>query len=166
MQSSIDFNSNYNTLYTIQKTVLIEYYNEKNVNEAISSIEKLPKLKTDSKLDNKKNKILNTLKNYLDNTCSLKKKLDNYKNADCKSLPMQKIFTSLEKDDSYKDYTYLVKVIRKMKNNKNDYSKDDLQPCEDIKKSTTEAVKPEVIKESTSKKEEKIKEEKPKAGTK
>jgi hypothetical protein len=126
---ALDFNENYKTLYAVKNSVLNEKYNEKNVNDAISTIEKLPKLKADTKLDKSKTRILNTLKNYLDSTCSLKKKLDGWKNADCKSPAMQKSFTSLENDDSYKEYGYLVKVIRKMKNNKIDYTNDDLQPC-------------------------------------
>ena len=154
---ALDFNSNYKILYTIQNTVLNEKYNEKNVNEAISNIEKLPKLKADSKLDNRKTRILNALKNYFDSTCSLKKKLDVLKNAECKSPPMQKIFAAYENDDSYKEYFYLVKVITKMKKNKIDYTNDDLQPCEDIKKPTTEAVKLEAVKESTPKKVEETK---------
>ena len=131
---ALEFNKNYKALYTIKNTVLSEKYNQKNVTEAISAIENLPKLKTDSKLDKSKTRILNTLKNYLDSTCSLKKKLDGWKNAECKSPAMQKLFTSLEKDDSYKGYDYLVKVIRKMKSNKIDYTNDDLQPCPEAAK--------------------------------
>ena len=131
---ALEFNENYKTLYTVKNTVLSEKYNEKNVNDAIITIEKLPKLKTDSKLDKSKTRILNILKNYLDSTCSLKKKLDGWKNAECKSPPMQKLFTLLENDDSYKGYDYLVKVIRKMKSNKIDYTNDDLQPCPEASK--------------------------------
>lgn len=136
---ALDFNENYKTLYAVKKSVLNEKYNEKNVNDAISSIEKLPKLKADTKLDKSKTRILNTLKNYLDSTCSLKKKLDGWKNADCKSPAMQKSFTSLENDDSYKEYGYLVKVIKKMKNNKIDYTNDDLQPCPEAAKENVPA---------------------------
>lgn len=136
---ALDFNKNYMALYAIQNTVLSEKYNEKNVNEAISTVEKLPKLKVDSKLDKSKARILNTLKNYLDSTCSLKKKLDGWKNADCKSPPMQKLFTSLENDDSYKGYDYLLKIIRKMKSNKIDYTNDDLQPCPEASKDNVPA---------------------------
>lgn len=150
---AIEFNENYVTLYTILNTVLNKKYNEKNVNDAISSIEKLPKLLEDSKLDKSKTRIKNILKNYLYSTCSLKKKLDGWKNADCKSPPMQKLFTSLENDDSYKGYDYLVKVIRKMKNNKIDYTNDDLQPCEEVKTTTTDPVKSEGVKEGTPTKE-------------
>ena len=136
---ALDFNENYKTLYAVKNSVLNEKYNEKNVNEAISSIEKLPKLKVDAKLEKSKTRILNTLKNYLDSTCSLKKKLDGWKNADCKSPAMQKSFTSLENDDFYKEYGYLVKVIRKMKNNKIDYTNDDLQPCPETAKESVPA---------------------------
>jgi hypothetical protein len=136
---ALDFNENYKTLYDIKNSVLNEKYNEKNVNDAIRAIEKLPKLKADTKLDKSKTRILNTLKNYLDSTCSLKKKLDGWKNADCKSPAMQKSFTLLENDDSYKEYGYLVKVIRKMKNNKIDYTNDDLQPCPEAVKENVPA---------------------------
>jgi hypothetical protein len=146
---AIEFNENYLTLYTILNTVLNKKYNEKNVNDAIISIEKLPKLLEDSKLDKSKTRIKNILKNYLHSTCSLKKKLDGLKNADCKSPPMQKLFTSLENDDSYKGYVYLVKVIRKMKINKIDYTNDDLQPCEEVKTTTTDSEKSDGVKEST-----------------
>ncbi len=143
---ALDFNENYKTLYAIKNSILNEKYNEKNVKDAIIAIEKLPKLKADTKLDKSKTRILNILKNYLDNTCSLKKKLDEWKNADCKSSAMQKLFTLLENDDSYKQYGYLVKVIRKMKNNKIDYTNDDLQSCEEVKQSTPANEKVEEIK--------------------
>jgi hypothetical protein len=136
---ALNFNENYKVLYDIKKTVLNEKYNEKNVNDAINAIEKLPKLIVDSKLDKSKTRILNALKNYLYSTCTLKKKLDGWKNAECKSPPMQKSFTSLENDDSYKEYGYLLKVIRKMKNNKIDYTNDDLQPCPEAAKENVPA---------------------------
>ena len=127
---ALRFNENYKTLYEIQNTILSEKYNEESVHSAINSIERLPMLNSESKLDYRKSILLYSLKNYLDSTCSLKMKLDKFKNAvDFKSPAVQKLLTSLENDDSYKHYVYLVKVIRKMKNNQNDYTNDDLQPC-------------------------------------
>lgn len=139
---ALEFNENYKTLFAIQNTILSEKYNEESVLSAINSIERLPILNSESKLDYRKAIILYSLKNYLDSTCSLKRKLDSYKNAECKSLTMQKIFTSLENDDDYKEYGYLITVIRKMKNDKIDYADDDLQPCEKFENYETESEKP------------------------
>ena len=71
----------------------------------------------------------NFLKNYLENTCLLKKTLEAYKKADQSAIIKQK-YTALEKDERYKDYMYLIETIRKIKNNVNNYTNDDLQPCE------------------------------------
>ncbi|MBA4319892.1 MAG: hypothetical protein C0412_15950, partial [Flavobacterium sp.] len=111
----------------------------------ITAIEKLPVLEPDNNLDKTKKRITNLLKNYLENTCLLKTKLDSYKKADQSPVIKQK-YAALEKDDHFKDYPYLIQVIRNIKSNVNNYnSKEDLQPCEEVKK--TEEVKvPETVK--------------------
>lgn len=123
------FNSNYLKLFEIRKNVLSQKYDAVKVEEAIKEIEKLPALEANSKLENTKIKISNMLKNYLDNTCLLKKTLEAYKKADQSAIIKQK-YTALEKDERYKDYPYLIETILKIKNNVNNYTNDDLQPCE------------------------------------
>lgn len=81
---ALDFNKNYLKLFEIRKSVLSEKYNEAKLNEALNEIEMLPILELNSKLDITKKRITNVLKNYIDNTCLLKKKLDALKNADQK----------------------------------------------------------------------------------
>lgn len=129
---ALDFNENYKTLYEIQKNILRKKYNDEEVNNAISRIEKLPQLKPDSKLATRKTTILNALKNYLPIICDLKTILDRFKDADCKTSAMQAKFYKLENDPIYKEYDYLRSIIRKMKNNVIDYTDDDLQPCKMI----------------------------------
>jgi hypothetical protein len=125
----LDFNENYLALFRIRKEVLNEKYNAEEVTKAIKEIEGLPALETDSKLDITKKRMLNFLKNYPENTCTLKRTLEAYRKGD-QSPAMQKKYTELEKNDLYKDYPYLVKIIQKVKKNRNDYSADDLQPCD------------------------------------
>lgn len=137
---ALDFNKNYLKLFEIRKSVLSEKYNEAKYNEAISEIEKLPVLEPDNNLDKTKKRITNLLKNYLENTCLLKTKLDSYKKADQSPIMKQK-YAALEKDAHYKDYPYLIQVIRNIKTNVTNYSKEDLQPCEEVKKDNTEVKK-------------------------
>lgn len=145
---ALDFNKNYLKLFEIRKSVLAEKYNETKYNEAISDIEKLPVLDSDNNLDKTKKRITNLLKNYLENTCLLKTKLDSYKKAD-QSPVIKKIYTTLEKDDHYKDYPYLIQVLRNIKSNVNNYSKEDLQPCEELKKAEETKVPETVNKKGT-----------------
>jgi hypothetical protein len=144
----LDFNKNYLKLFEIRKTVLSEKYNEAKYNEAISEIEKLPVLESDNNLDKTKKRITNLLKNYLENTCLLKTKLDSYKKADQSPIMKQK-YAALEKDDHYKDYPYLIQVIRNIKTNVTNYSKEDLQPCEEVKKAEEVKVPETVKKDNT-----------------
>lgn len=145
---ALDFNENYLKLFEIRKSVLSEKFNETRYKEAIIDIEKLPVLEPDNNLDKTKKRITNLLKNYLENTCLLKIKLDSYKKADQSPAIKQK-YATLEKDDHFKDYPYLIQVIRNIKSNVNNYnSKEDLQPCEEVKK--TEEVKvPETVKKDS-----------------
>ncbi|MEI6312723.1 MAG: hypothetical protein WCP57_10730 [Bacteroidota bacterium] len=127
---ALDFNENYKTLFEIKNSILNKKYDEEKVNDAISRIERLPQLKPNSKLDTRKNTILNALKNYLPISCDLKKRLDRFKDADCKTSAMQLEFYKLENDPHYTEYDYLRSIIRKMKNNAIDYTNNDLQSCE------------------------------------
>ena len=126
---ALDFNKNYETLYEIQYSILNNKYNQEKVTDAISRIEKLPQLKPNSKLDTRKTTILNALRNYKELTCDLKRTLDQYVEVDCKTSAMQGEFTKLESDSNYREYAYLISIIRKVKNNKTDYRTEDLQPC-------------------------------------
>jgi hypothetical protein len=126
---ALDFNENYKTLYEIQFSILSKKYNEEKVIDAINRIDKLPKLKPNSKLDTRKTTILNALKNYSTIICDLRTILDRFKDADCKTSAMQSQFYKLENDPIYKEYDYLRSIIHKMKNNAIDYKDEDLQPC-------------------------------------
>lgn len=129
---AIHFNQNYLKLFEIRKMVLHQKYDSLKVNKAIKEIEALPFLQADSKLGITKRKMSNLLKNYLENTCLLKKILEQYKKGDQTSVLLKQKYTELQKNESYKDYPYLVETITKVKNNINDYTGDDLQPCEMI----------------------------------
>lgn len=132
---ALDFNTNYLKLFEIRKLVLSEKYNEVKYKEAISNIEKLPFLEGDNNLDKTKTRITNLLKNYLENTCLLKIKLDSFRKADQSPVMKQK-YSALEKDDHFKDYPYLIQVIKNIKSNVNNYnSEEDLQPCQEVKAS-------------------------------
>ena len=128
-KKALAFNTNYLKLFEIRKNVLGKKYDAVKVEEALKEIEKLPALEVNSKLGNTKTNMSNFLKNYLENTCLLKKTLEAYKRADQSAIIKQK-YTALEKDEHYKDYPYLIETIRKIKNNLNNYTNDDLQPCE------------------------------------
>lgn len=129
---ALNFNRNYLKLFEIRKNVLNQKYDAQKNTDAINEIEQLPVLDENSKLNSTKKKISNYLKNYSENICLLKKTLDAYKRADQSAIMKQK-YTALEKDEHYKDYPYLIEIIRKIKNSVNDYTNDDLQPCDLIK---------------------------------
>lgn len=129
---ALNFNRNYMKLFEIRENVLNQKYDVKRVNTSLKEIEALPALETNSTLEIRKQKISNYLKNYLENTCLLKKTLDAYKRADQSAIMKQK-YSALEKDEHYKDYPYLIKVIRKIKNSVIDYTNDDLEPCNEAK---------------------------------
>jgi len=145
---ALDFNTNYLILFEIRKTVLNEKFSTEKVEKAILDIKNLPVLEISSKLDESKKRISNALKNYNENTCLLKKSLDKFKNADQKSPALKQFYTALEKDDHYKEYPYLIHIIRKVKNNIIDYTNDDLQPCEEIIEKKTESNEKEKPQES------------------
>ncbi|WP_353076882.1 hypothetical protein [Flavobacterium sp.] len=151
-KKALIFNQNYLKLFEIRNNVLNQKYDVQKVTTSIKEIEDLPILDENSKLDVTKNKIRNLLKNYLENTCFLKKTLSDYKRGGETSIMKQK-YSELEKSDRYKDYPYLIKIIKKIKNNINDYTNDDLQPCEEVKTTTTDPVKSEGVKEGTPTKE-------------
>lgn len=129
---ALNFNQNYLKLFEIRKNVLNQKYDAQKNNNAIKEIEALPVLDENSKLDITKKRMSNFLKNYSENMCLLKKTLDAYKRADQSAIMKQK-YTALEKDEHYKDYPYLIQIIRKIKNSVNDYTNDDLQPCDEVK---------------------------------
>lgn len=133
---ALGFNENYIALYTIRQDIFSGKYDETKNNEALAKIKKLPILEPNSKLEISKQRIISLLNNYLENNCLLKKQLDILKKAEQSPILKEK-YSKLEKDEHYKDYPYLVKVIRKIKNNVNDYSKDDLHPCESNSENST-----------------------------
>lgn len=129
---ALDFNKNYLTLFDIRDNVLNKKFDEITVLEAIKTIENLPELESESKLNIKKMKIVNLLKNYSENICLLKNDLDKLKKLkDQKSLAPT--YLKLEKESRYKDYPFLQSIISEMRKDMNSYTNDDLQPCVEVK---------------------------------
>lgn len=129
---ALDFNKNYLTLFDIRDNVLNKKFDDVKVLEAIKIIENLPELESESKLNIKKMKIVNLLKNYSENICLLKNDLDKLKKLkDQKSLAPT--YLKLEKESRYKDYPFLQLIISEMRKDVNSYTNDDLQPCEEVK---------------------------------
>jgi hypothetical protein len=130
--TAIVFNQNYLVLFDIRKNVLGQKYNETEVNQSIIRIDALPPLAKDFKLDSTKRMLKNLLANYLDNTCALRLKFEKYRPADQTTAATKKLYTALESDPHFKDYPYLIQVIRNIKANVNNYNpKEDLQPCKE-----------------------------------
>lgn len=127
-QKVLDFHENYIKLFEIRKA-LNEKYNEDKSTQYKNDINALPELELNSKLDNYKKYLLKLLDNYKDNTCLLKSILDKYKNVDQVSSKLKKAYADLLVDAHYKDYPYLINVIKNITKNVNNYSNDDLQPC-------------------------------------
>ena len=129
---ALDFNKNYLTLFDIRDNVLNKKFDDVKVLEAIKIIENLPELESESKLNIKKMKIINLLKNYSENICLLKNNLDKLKTQkDQKSLTPT--YLKLEKESRYKDYPFLQLIISEMRKDVNSYTNDDLHPCEEVK---------------------------------
>jgi hypothetical protein len=129
---ALDFNKNYVTLFDVRDNVLNKKFDDIKVLEAIKIIENLPELESESKLNIKKMKIVNLLKNYSENICLLKNDLDKLKKLkDQKSLAPT--YLKLEKESRYKDYPFLQLIISEMRKDVNSYTNDDLQPCEEVK---------------------------------
>jgi hypothetical protein len=152
-QKALNFNENYLKLYELRK-LLNEKFNEEKNNNALNEINKLPELELNSKLNIYKSSLYKYLENYKDNTCLLKLKLDVYKNADQISNKLKLSYAALLIDAHFKDYPYLIYVIKNISKNVNNYSKSDLQPCEELKTNTPATVKLEVTKESSTTKDE------------
>lgn len=130
---ALDFNKNYLDLFGIRDSVLNKKFDKIKVLAAIKAIENLPELDSDSKLNIKKMKIVNLLKNYSENICLLKNDLDKLKTKkDQKSLAPT--YLKLEKDNRYKDYPFLLSIVSEMRKDVNSYTTDDLQPCSEINK--------------------------------
>lgn len=123
------FNSNYLQLLLLRDNVLNKKYEEKNVSEAIAKINALPKIDENSSLGTRKKEMYDLLFNYKENTCTLKTELDLFKNmGDQKAI--SKSYDKLASDIKYKNYPYLVEIIKEMKVNVNSYTgADDLIPC-------------------------------------
>jgi ribosomal protein L19E len=133
---ALDFNKNYLDLFSIKDNVLNKKFDEIKVLEAIKTIENLPELESESKLNIKKMKIVNLLKNYSENICLLRNDLDKLKTKkDQKSLAPT--YLKLEKDNRYKDYPFLLSIVSEMRKDVNSYTNDDLQ-CAEINKTPIE----------------------------
>lgn len=120
---ALDFNENYNSLYQIANSGLLNAkYDKLKVSKIICSIDLLPALDKGSKLDNTKSKIRGNIENYLTNIITLKAELNKAKKPDQENPAVKKEYTNLEK--KYAQYPYLVKVIQESKNGKNTYLAD------------------------------------------
>jgi hypothetical protein len=129
-RKALVFNVNYLTLFQIKKTLFYQKYDEIKVTEAIKNIDNLPLLEEDSKLHKEKTNIKAFLSNYKGNSCALKKQLDQYRTNPDQSTTFKQVYTKLESNPHYKDYPYLIEIIKKIKSNVNLYTADDLGPCE------------------------------------
>lgn len=129
-RKALVFNVNYLTLFQIKKTLFNQKYDEIKVSEAIKNIDNLPLLEEDSKLHKEKTNIKAFLSNYKGNSCALKKQLDQYRTNPDQSSTFKQVYTKLESNPHYKDYPYLIEIIKKIKSNVNLYTADDLGPCE------------------------------------
>lgn len=141
---ALDFNENYLKLFTIRKEVLFQKYDSEKVNHAIKEIDSLPVLENNSKLFFTKEKIKNYLENYFKRTCELKSALEDLIKNPFQTPTHKQKYDNLK--NKYKAYPYLIQVIERVKNDVSNYSKNDLQPCEEVKENKTEAIKPEAIK--------------------
>lgn len=138
-QKASDFETNYSLLFEIKKTVFANKCKKEVVDLAIKNIETLPKLNDNSKLNNSKKYILDLLKNYAPNTCALKKSLDKFNDKSKDQKALQKNYNDLE--IKFKNYPYLVKVIKEMKKDLDTYSDDLDINCEQFKESETQPIK-------------------------
>ncbi|CAM3774838.1 hypothetical protein FLGE108171_14615 [Flavobacterium gelidilacus] len=158
------FNSNYLALLEIRENVLNKKFDELKVNESIDRINKLPQLDAKSKLNNRKSSILGLLTTYKENTCALRKKLDEYREKKDQGA-ISSLYDKLGKDEKFRDYPYLLDVIAKIKKDVTSYKGDnDLISCvqETVVKENIEIQdKKEDIKE-TNKEDDKVKKEAPK----
>jgi hypothetical protein len=128
-----DFNKNYIILFELRETVLNKKYDESKVNDALDKIKKLPEIAATSKLGISKKMIYDLLYNYRENSCLLKKQLDNYKTKSDQKA-MKPLYEKLENDLRYKNYQYLKQVIVEMKMDLNSYTgDDDLSSCIEVK---------------------------------
>ncbi|MFV8393188.1 hypothetical protein [Flavobacterium sp. LB2P6] len=139
---ALDFNKNYLDLFSIKDSVLNKKFDKIKVLAAVKAIENLPELESDCKLNIKKMKIVNLLKNYSENICLLRNDLDKLKTKkDQKSLAPT--YLKLEKDNRYKDYPFLLSIVSEMRKDVNSYTNDDLQPCIEINQNPIETPKTE-----------------------
>jgi hypothetical protein len=131
IKKALDFNMNYSKLFEIKTNILSKKYDLFSTSNAISEIEKLPKLDEEWKLNETKIKIKNLLLNYESNSCLLKEYLDKLKEKDQNTV--QPTYTKYEKNELFADYKYLVNIIRDMKRDVNSYTIEDLS-CDIVKK--------------------------------
>jgi hypothetical protein len=109
-----------------------EKYDEKKIIDLVSKLDSLD-FEIDSKLSLRKNQYIGLLKNYSKFTCELRQEITKkLKIPDQNNQFVQKAYDDLKKIDKYKSYPYLIQVIEKVKNNVNNYSRNDLQPCEEV----------------------------------
>jgi hypothetical protein len=152
-QLALNFNNSYIKLFAIRKDVLFQKYNFEKIDQAIKEIDNLPTLDNNFKLFIRKNNIKQDLEKYKQTTCNLKTELEVLIENPFQTPTFKKKYDLLKNKNEYKNYPYLIQVIEKVKNSVNNYSKNDLQPCEEVKTTTTDPVKSEGVKEGTPTKE-------------
>jgi len=132
ISKALAFNKNYLRLYSIRKEVLFQKYDSIKVQKALKDIDDLPTLEDiNSKLNITKTKIRNYLENYHQRTCELKSKLEWLKSNVDQHASFKQNYDTLKNSDKFKTYPYLVKIIENVKNDVNNYSNNDLQPCKE-----------------------------------
>lgn len=119
----LNFNENYRKLYEIRNSnILKNKYNKANIDQAIVSIDKLPILAHDSKLEKTKTKIKNLLSSYRIKNEELMQDLEKLKKPDQDNPAVKKEYLLLVK--KYLEYPYLVRIIQESRNGKNTYKTD------------------------------------------
>lgn len=127
-KKALEFNENYLELFEIRK-LLNEKYDAKKTEEGLAAIKKLPELDNNSKLSITKTKIKDLLSLFEERSCELKKSLDTYKKNPDQNATFKQNYTKLEKSELYKDFPYLISVLKEIKNNVNNYTEEDLDKC-------------------------------------
>ena len=89
------------------------------------------------------------LEKYLKHTCDLKNSIEGLLKNPFQTPTYKLKYDILKNNKDYKNYPYLIEIIEKVKKDANNYSKDDLQPCEEVKTTTTDSEKSDGVKEST-----------------
>lgn len=129
-QNALNFNNTYLKLFEIRKNVLSQKFDSVKVDQAIKEIDNLPLIMNNSKMFVNKDNIRTDLVKYLQTTCELKKELEVLIENPFQTPTHKQKYDILKNNKEFKKYSYLIDIIEKVKKDKTNYSKNDLQPCE------------------------------------